>query len=660
MKKVNLIHFGRASERQNHKILCTFSLSVFQSRYRNLCVRLQNTNIHPITSAAINMRKPREERGEMIELYCSGNAIFPPETERSWKEMMCLFQDNRLIGMYAKRGNLLNAREVFDKMIVRDVSSWNTVIAGYVKCGRIEDARQLFDKMPERDAVSWSSMIAGYTRHGNCEEAMKLFSQMRRRGIKPNEFTFGSVLCACANLPILEQGKQVHGLVIKSDFKSNVVVGSALVDMYAKCGSIDDARQQFDQMPERNSVSWNAMVAGYTQHLCGEEALNLFRQMQGVGVKLDKFSFATILNACASLPALERGKHVHSHVIKTGFESNVFVGSTLVDMYAKCGCIDDARQVFDKICERDLVLWTTMITGYAQNGCGKDVLEFFEQMLNLGMKPDHVTFTGVLSACSHAGLVDEGRQYFDSMVRDHCIKPTPDHYGCIIDLLGRAGCLDEAEVFIKNMPIEPDAIVWGALLSACRIHGNMELGERAAECLIKLDSQKPASYVLLSNIYCAAGRWGDAAKMIKMMQDRGVKRSSGCSWIEIKNKLFSFQVADRSHPESEEIYATLRSLDWQMKKAGYIPDKNFVLHDVGDECKEEILSYHSEKLAIAFGLMRIPPGIPIRIVKNLRVCGDCHTATKFISKIVGREIVVRDVNRFHHFKDGLCSCADYW
>eukprot|EP01018_Ginkgo_biloba_P001986 Gb_13633 [translate_table: standard] len=624
MKKVNL---GRASERQNHKNPYTVSLSVFQSRYRNLYVRLQNTNIHPITAAAINMRKAREERGKRIEFYCSGNAIFPRETERSWKEMMCLFQDNRLIGIYAKRGNLLNAREVFDKMIVRDVSSWNIVIAGYVKCGRIEDARQLFDKMPERDAVSWSSMIAGYTRHGNCEEAMKLFSQMRRRGIKPNEFTFGSVLCASANLPLLGQGKQVHGLVIKSDFKSNVFVGSALVDMYTKCGSIDDARKQFDQMPERNSVSWNAMVAGYAQHSCGEEALNLFRQMQGEGVKLDKFSFSTILNACASLRALERGKHVHAHVIKTGFESNVFVGSALVDMYAKCGCIDDARQVFDKICKRDLVFWTTMITGYAQNGCGKDVLEFFEQMLKLGMKPDHVTFTGVLSACSHAGLVDEGRQYFDSMVRDHCIKPTPDHYGCLIDLLGRAGCLDEAEFFIKNMPIEPDAIVWGALLSACRIH---------------------------------AGRWGDAAKTIKMMQDRGVKRSSGCSWIEITNKLFSFQVADSSHPESEEIYATLRSLDWQMKKAGYIPDTNFVLHDVGDECKEEILSYHSEKLAIAFGLMRIPPGIPIRIVKNLRVCGDCHTATKFISKIVGREIVVRDVNRFHHFKDGLCSCGDYW
>eukprot|EP01018_Ginkgo_biloba_P036306 Gb_38750 [translate_table: standard] len=573
---------------------------------------------------------------------------------------LSVFQGNRLVDMYIKCGSLGNARQVFDKMSMRDISSWNTIVTGYVKFGSLESARHLFDKMPERDGVSWNGMIAGYAQNGHLEAALRLFCQMQCEGIRPDQFTFCSVLCACANLPVLEQGKQVHTQIIKTDFESNVFVGSALIDMYAKCGSIYVARHVFDNMPERNVVSWNAMVAGYSQQWRGEEAVNVFCQMRLAGMKPNQFSFGSVLNACSSLAALEQGKHVHADIIKSGFESNVFVGSALIDMYAKCGCIEDARRVFDKMPQRNLVSWTTLITGYAQNGHGNDVLQLFEEMVRIGLKPDHITFIGVLSACSHAGLIDEGLLYFDSMVRDHCIKPRPDHYACMIDLLGRAGRLDEAEVFINNMPFEPDAVVWGALLSACRIHGNMELGKRAAECLSKLEPLNAASYVLLSNIYSAAGRWDDAAKMRKMMKDMGVKKNPGCSWIKVKNKLHVFAVEDRSHPETEEIYATLGRLDLQIKEAGYVPDTDFVLHDVEDENKEHMLSYHSEKLAIAFGLMSVPHGTPIRIVKNLRVCGDCHTATKFISKIVGREIVVRDVNRFHHFKDGFCSCGDYW
>jgi len=633
---------SRGLQHQSHK-----------KRYWILFTRPQTTNIHPLTSATADTHLIKKLSAEKQGAKSgTGNA--------KWKEMMGIFQDNRLIDMYVRRRNLANAREVFDKMPKRDVSSWNTMIAGYVKCMRLEDARQLFDEMPERDSVSWSGMIAGYTRFGNGMEALGLFSRMRCAGMKPDEFTFGSALSVCARLLIMEQGKQIHGLVVKGAFQSDVVVGSALVDMYAKGGSIDDAQQVFDEMPDRNSVSWNAMVAGYGRNMRGEEALNLFCKMQGEGVKLDGFSFASMLNACASLSVLEQGKHVHAHVVKTGFESNVFVGSALVNMYAKCGSIEDARQVFDKMCERDLVLWTAVITGYAQNGHGKDAIQLFEEMLRTGIRADHVTFTGVLSACSHAGLVVEGCRYFNSMIQDHCITPIPDHYACMIDLLGRAGRLMEAVSFINNMPFEPDAIVWGALLNACRIYDNMELGEHAAERLSRLQPQNPASYVLLSNIYSASGRWDDAANMIKMMQDMGVKKNPGCSWIEVKNKLYTFLVADRSHPESEKIYAMLRRLELQMKQAGYVPDTNFVLHDVEDESKKHILSYHSEKLAIAFGLMMIPHGIPIRIVKNLRVCGDCHTATKFISKIVGREIIVSDLNRFHHFKDGICSCGGYW
>eukprot|EP01018_Ginkgo_biloba_P028364 Gb_34248 [translate_table: standard] len=571
-----------------------------------------------------------------------------------------VFLSNRIVDMYAKCGSMENARQVFEKMPMRSVSSWNTMISGYAKCGSVENARQLFDKMPERDGISWNSMIAGYARHGKGWEAMKLFREMRRTCMRMDKFTFGSVLSACASLLTLELGEQIHAHVIKTEFESNVVVGSALLDTYAKSGCTEYARQMFDKMPERNLVSWTTMIAGYSQNGHSEEALNLFCQMPVAEVRPNEFTFASVLSSCASLAALEHGKQVHVNVIRNGFESNVFVGSALVDMYAKCGSIESARQVFDEMPTRDIVLWNVMIVGYAQNGSGKLALELFEQMLLEGVKPDHITFIGVLSACSHAGLVDEGHDYFDSMTRDHCITPGADHYACMIALLGRAGRLDLAEEFINNMPFEPDAIVWGAMLGACRIHGDVELGKRAAECLLELDPQNAGTHVLLSNIYAAAAKWDEVAKVRKLMKERGVKKKPGCSWIEVKSRVHAFIAEDRSHPQTEEIYATLESLAARMKDEGYIPNTNFVLHDVEEEQKEHILSYHSEKLAVSFGIISTPPGTTIRIVKNLRVCGDCHTVIKFMSKIVEREIIARDANRFHYFKNGQCSCGDYW
>jgi pentatricopeptide repeat protein len=329
-------------------------------------------------------------------------------------------------------------------------------------------------------------------------------------------------------------------------------------------------------------------------------------------------------------------------------------------MYSKCGSIEDAFQTFDVMSERNVISWNAMIAGCAQHGCGKEALKLFAQMPQAGIEPDHISFVSALSACSHSGLVDEGLQLFDSMCRDYCIAPREVHYACMIDLLGRAGRLDEARDFMKTIPFAPDAYVWGALLGACRLYGNIDLGKHAAECLFQLEPHNAAKYVLLSNIYAAAGRWDDVAKVRKIMKDRGVQKQPGCSWIEVKNKVHTFMVEDKSHPQTEEIYSTLEELARQMEAAGYVPDTNFVLHDVEMEQKEHSLYHHSEKLAIAFGLISTLPGLPVRIIKNLRVCGDCHTATKFISKIVEREIIIRDANRFHHFKDGLCSCGDYW
>eukprot|EP01018_Ginkgo_biloba_P034140 Gb_28037 [translate_table: standard] len=536
----------------------------------------------------------------------------------------------------------------------------NSLLTMYAKCWSVKVARQLFDKMSERDVVSWNAMIAGYARNGHANEAVTLFNQMLLEDMKPNLVTVKSVLPACANIADLQQGMWIHDYIIRGGFESDVVVGTALIDMYAKCRRIETARQVFDKMPKRNVVSWSAMIAGYAQSGYANEALKLFYQMQLEKMIPDAVTMVNVLPACSHLAALQQGKWIHGCIIKNGFESEVVVGTALIDMYAKCGSIQISRRVFDKMSERNVVSWSAMISGYGMHGHGEDALALFSQMQRTGMKPDHITFVSVLSACSHAGLVDEGWQYFDCMIQDYCITPRVEHYACMVDLLGRAGCLEEAQEFIKNMPLEPSAGVWGALLAACRIHCNIELGEHVAEHLFNVDSENAGCYVLLSNIYAAAGRWDDVFKVRTMIKERGLKKSPGCSLIEVNNRVHAFLVGDRSHPQSNEIYATLETLAGQMEKAGYVPDKNFVLHDVEEEEKQQILGSHSEKLAIAFGLISTSPGTPIRITKNLRVCGDCHRAIKYISEIVKREIIVRDANRFHHFKDGLCSCGDYW
>eukprot|EP01018_Ginkgo_biloba_P007732 Gb_21237 [translate_table: standard] len=558
------------------------------------------------------------------------------------------------------QGKLVHANVIQTGFKCQNVSLGNKFATMYAKYGSLVDARRIFNQMLERDVCSWTVMIAAYSRHGLAEEALRLFHQMQQTGIQPNQHTFASVLPACAKLAALEQGMEIHEDIIKRRFQFNVIVESAIVDMYAKCGSIEKARELFDKMPQRNAVSWNTMIAGYAQNGQSVEALRLFRWMQLAVVKPDLKTFASVLQACANLAALEQGMEIHEDIITSGFDSDVVLESALVDMYAKCGNLERARDVFDKMHQRDVVSWNTMIAGYALHGCGKEALKLFEQMQHSGVNPNHVTLVCVLSACCHGGLVDEGRQYFDCMSQYYHITPAMKHYVCMVDLLGRAGRLDEAQDFINKMPFKPNATVWRCLLGACRVHNNIELGERVAELLFELDPKNDAPYVQLSNIYAAAGRWDGTANVRRMMKDRRVKKAPGCSWIEVNKEVHAFLVGDRSHPQTEDIYAMVERLSTEMKAAGYVPDTRFVLHDVEEEQKEQILFYHSERLAIAFGLINTTPGTSIRVIKNLRMCGDCHSASKFISKIVEREIVVRDANRYHHFKDGQCSCGEYW
>ncbi|XP_057870782.1 pentatricopeptide repeat-containing protein At4g02750-like isoform X2 [Cryptomeria japonica] len=596
----------------------------------------------------------------MIAGFVQNGAL--DEAIRLFKEMprRDVVSWNVMIAGYAQHGILDEALMLFKEMPRRNVVSWNAMIAGYAQNGLLDEALRIFQEMPQRDVVSWNAMIAGYAQNELVEDALETFKNMQLAGVKPNNTTFASILPACAKMGALEQGMNIHQSIIETGFLSDIVVESALLDMYAKCGSTDKACILFKKMHQRDVVSWNAMIAGYAQNGFFENALETFKQMQLAGVKPNCTTFASILPACAKMGALELGTDIHQSIIESGFSSDCVLASALVQMYAKCGSIDRARQLFDKMPQRNVVAWTVMIAGYAQNGLVERALETFNEMQLAGVKPTSITFVCILFACSHAGLVNEGCKYFDGMNDSYCVIPTMDNYVCMVDLLGRAGYLDETLNFIIKMPIKPPAVVWATLLGACRSHKNIGLGVFTTTLLFELDPKYTAPYVLMSNTYAEVGRWDEVLKARRLMKDRGIKKLPGCSWIEVHKIVNVFCAGDRSHPQTWEIYAKLEKLSWEMKEAGYIPNSSNVLNDVEEEDTELFVCHHSEMLAIAFGLLNTSPKTTIRIVKNLRVCVNCHTATKFISKIVAREIIVRDGNRFHYFKQGQCSCGDYW
>eukprot|EP01018_Ginkgo_biloba_P015179 Gb_08051 [translate_table: standard] len=476
---------------------------------------------------------------------------------------------NALVSMYAKCGSVEDARLIFDKLSRTDSVSWNAMITGYGQNGRCDEALQLFNQMIltsiKPDVITWCAIITAYVQNGHPDKALKFYSQMQLVGVKPDSVTIASVLPACAQLESLKQCKEIHDDARRYGLESDTLVANALVAMYAKCGSIECSREVFDKMCKRDVISWSAMIAGYSQHGHGEQALKLFRQMCFVGVKPNSITVTSVLSACAHLSALRQGKEIHHYIFRNGFESHVFVGSALIDMYAKCGSIEIARAVFDKMSERNVVSWNAMIAGYSMHGYGEDALTLFYQMEQADVMPDQITFIAILSACSHAGLVDEGWCYFHRMSQEYHLTPKVGHYACMVDLLGRAGHLDNAQDFIYKMPLKPNADVWGALLGACRIHCNIELGKSVAEHLFELQPENSGFYVLLSNIYSAAGRWDDVEKVRTMMKSRGLKKRPGCSWIEVKNMIHVFTAGDRSQPYSKEIYTMLDNLSAEVK-----------------------------------------------------------------------------------------------
>jgi pentatricopeptide repeat protein len=531
----------------------------------------------------------------------------------------------------------------------------------YAKCGDIEDARTVFEIIPHRDVILWSFMISRYAQSYDNEQAFQLFLRMMRSSVMPNEFSLSGVLQACANIAFLDLGMQIHNLAIKLGHESDLFVANALMDLYAKCRNIESSLAIFSSLRDANEVSWNTIIVGYCQSGFGEEALSVFCDMCAAQMPLTQVTYSSVLRACASTASIKHAVQIHGLIEKSTFNSDTVVSNSLIDTYAKCGCIQDALKVFTALKEKcDIISWNAIISGYALHGYAADAIELFDRMRKGNIKANAITFVALLSVCSNTGLVSQGLSLFDSMKFDHSIKPSMEHYTCIVKLLGRAGHLNDALNFIEDIPSEPSAMVWRALLSSCIVHKNVSLGRFAAEKVLKIEPHDETTYVLLSNIYAAAGSLDEFALLRKSMRNVGVRKEPGLSWVEIKGKVHAFSVGSADHPDMRLINAMLEWLNLKASREGYVPDINVVLHDVDEAQKACMLWVHSERLALAYGLVMIPSGHPIRIMKNLRSCLDCHTIFKVISKIVQREIIVRDINRFHHFEDGKCSCGDYW
>ena len=571
---------------------------------------------------------------------------------------------NSLVDFYAKCRSVKVARQKFGMIKQKDLVSWNAMLAGYALRGCHEEATELLSEMKfrgiEPDIITWNGLVTGFTQYGDGKTALEFFQMMHNMGMDPNATTISGALAACGHVRNLKLGKEIHGYVVRNHIELSTGVGSALISMYSGCDSLDVACSVFSELLTRDVVVWNSIISACAQSGRSISALDLLREMNLSNVEVDMVTMVSALPACSKLAALRQGKEIHQFIIRRGLDTGTFIWNSLIDMYGRCGSIQKSRRIFDLMPQRDLVSWNVMISVYGMHGFGMDAINLFQYFRAIGLKPNHFTFTNLLSACSHSGLIEEGWKYFKMMKTEYAMDPAMEQYACMVDLMSRAGQFDETLEFIEKMPFEPNAAVWGSLLGACRIHCNPDLAEYAAGYLFELEPQSSGNYVLLANIYSAAGRWEDAAKIRCLMKERGVTKPPGCSWIEVKRKFHSFIVGDNSHPLMEQISAKAERLYFDIKEIGYVPDTNFVLQDVDESEKEFSLCGHSEKMALAFGLISTPGGTPLRIIKNLRVCGDCHSATKFISKVEKREIIMRDNYRFHHFIDGVCSCGDYW
>lgn len=560
--------------------------------------------------------------------------------------------------------NLLNGMEVHAFALKNgmdlNLQVGNTIIDMYAKCSKTVFMDSAFRRIPVKDFISWTTIIAGYVQNSCYMKALQSMREVLKEGIDIDRMMIESVLLASRGLKCISIAKEMHGYMIRREL-SDLFLQNTIVDVYGECGEINYSRNAFESIEIKNVVSWTSMIDCYIHNGLAKEALELSSHMVREGVELDSIAILSIISAAANLSSLRKGEEIHAFLIRRSLHLKESIAGSLVDMYEHCGDIHYSFKAFDCVNKKDLVLYTSMLKAYGMHGQGTNAVKLFRKMEKENIIPDHITFLAILSACSHSALVDEGKSFFNSMQFQYELEPWPEHYACLVDLLGRANRLEEAFDLIKSMKTEASAAVWCALLGACRTHMNMEIGEIAARKLLEIEPESPGNYVLVSNLYALAGRWEEVEEIRERMRVKGLKKDPGCSWIEVGNKIHTFITRDRSHPQCDEIYEKLSEMrDKLEREEGYRAETSNVLHNVEEKEKVKLLHGHSERLALAYGLLETPRGRPIRVTKNLRVCGDCHTFTKLVSKCFEREIVVRDINRFHHFVNGVCSCGDFW
>ncbi|XP_057783424.1 pentatricopeptide repeat-containing protein At4g14820 [Salvia miltiorrhiza] len=561
----------------------------------------------------------------------------------------------------------------------------------YAACGLISEARLVFDKMPQRDVVTWNIMIDGYCQSRLFDNVLALLEEMKSSEVQPDARVFTTILAACSRVGNLDFGRLVQGYISESNVvfdyhlqtallnmyisfgamdlaqsfydelkPKNVVASTAMITGYSKVGNLEAARLIFAEMVDRDLVCWSAMISGYANSDEPREALKIFHEMQNHGIKPDQVTMLSVISACARLGALDKSTQICSYVDEKGFGTALPIANALIDMYAKCGSLDRAKEVYGRMHRKNVISWTSMINAFATHGDVDNALRHFRQMRVENVEPNWITFVGVLYACSHAGLVEEGEKLFESMVKEYGIAPRLEHYGCMVDLYGRAGRLRDALEIVESMPMAPNVVIWGSLMASCRVHGESELGEFAAKRLLEIDPDHDGALVFLSNIYAKERKWENVGVVRNAMKHKGVSKERGCSMIETDDDIHTFLTADKSHKQTDEIYAKLDEVVAKLREVGYVPNTDCVLTDLSEDEKKEAVLWHSEKLALCYGLISKEKQSTIRIIKNLRICEDCHNFMKMAARVLDRDIIIRDRTRFHHCRDGVCSCKDYW